>query len=368
MVNGVMNMNREIEWRGVFNETGYGIWGRNLVKTLLYGGYKVKPHSLINRLGYDDELYEHQNQRLKDPIYVENIIPLSQPYNKKTGFCTCTELRKPPQDQIVNLEKAKFILALSKFSADAYKRVVSNPDKVFPVNFPIDHNKYNPNGLKFKFNNIGENKFKFLTVGRIDVRKNIETLIKAFKEEFGRNRNVVLILKIYSPNICIPLWLRKLKITNNIYWFNEQLPDMSYLYRSVNAYITTDLGEAWSAPTQEAMLSGIPTIAPRHSGHLDYMNDSNSYLIKVSGWKQIGYRKENYERRLLPDDGEVKYPDFDDIKQQMRIVYNNFRNLTRKETLEHKKIQNALQTEKIVSKETILKQLNKCFDWVFEND
>lgn len=357
----------DIEWKGTFDQSGYGIWGRKLCKILVEcGKYRVKPVSVRGRLDRTDEFQILQDLQLNNPIKVDNIIPLLPLRSKKSGYCTCTELRKPPAEQIENLNKAGFVLALSSFSTNSYKAVVDEPEKVFKVNFPMFKGEYDPNGVSLKLSNLDKYKFRFLTVGRIDVRKNLETLIKAFTEEFGKNRSVCLILKIYSPDYCVPLWIKKQKPSNNIFWFDQRIPDMSLLYRSVNAYITTDLGEAWSGPTQEAMLCGIPTIAPRHSGHLDYMKNSNSWLIDVSEWKEIGHRKNNIYERLLPSYSEVKYPLEGSIKVKMRQIYNEFKGKTREEVLSYYKIKNALKTQTKVNASVVLKQLNKCFEWVIE--
>jgi len=359
----------DIEWRGTFDVSGYGIWCRKLCKILIESGeYNVKVISVRKRLEPEDYFYEYQDIQLDDPIRVENLIPIFPPINEeKTGFCTCTELKTPPYDQIQNLEMADFVIGLSSFSTRAYKSVVSNKKKVFKVNFPFFKDEFSPKGKSFKFENIKDETFKFLTIGRIDVRKNLECLIKNFTEEFGDERNVALIVKTYSPDTCLPLWFNSLNPSKNIYLLDEKLPNMSYLYRSVDAYITTDLGEAWSGPCTEAMLSGIPTIAPRHSGHLDYMNDDNSWLIDVSGWRKIGYREDNKYRNLLPDYGEVKYPIDNSVKEKMREVYNEFKSIPKKERTEHEKIKNALKVFDLVKPEVILSQLNKCFKWVNNN-
>ncbi len=359
---------REIEWRGTFDVSGYGIWGRKLVDVLVSSKrYKVKVISARARLEKHDPFFKNQDFRFKNAIRVENLIPTFPPGGKRTGFCTCTEMRKPPEDQSLYLEKSKFVIALSEFSTNAYKEILTKPEKVHKINFPMFRGEFNPMGSRIDFTNLKQYKFKFLTVGQIDVRKNIDTLIKAFKEEFGDNRNVCLILKIYSPNYCVPMWIKEHNPSPNIFWLEQRVNDMANLYRSCNAYITTDLGEAWSGPTQEAMLSGIPAIAPRHSGHLDYMTDKNSYLIDVGEWDRIGHRTDNYYERLLPAYGEVKYPNFVDIKAKMRQVYEEFRGFSREDVLNHPKVKEGFKTQDLVDRPVILKQLDDCFDWVEEN-
>lgn len=359
---------REIHWKSTFDISGYGKWGRKCVMSLISHGYRVKAESLGYRMKQEDPLFNTQNIELKNPITVWNIIPNYPATGKKAGYCTCTEIKNPPRQMLINMEDAKFVIALSSHSTNIYKDILSDPAKVHKVNFPMFRGDYSPIGKTIKWKNLNEYKFKFVFVGRIDVRKNIETLIRAFKEEFGRSRNVCLLLKIYSPDYNVPLWLSLQKPTKNIFWMKDRISNMGLLYRSSNAYVCSDLGEAWGGPCTEAMLCGIPTIAPRHSGHLDYMNDKNSYLVEVEKeWRPIGRRNDNIYENLLPSDGLVKYPIIDSLKQKMREVYNEFKGLSRVEVLDHHKIREAFKVQDLVSEETVFNQLKKAFDWVEEN-
>lgn len=358
----------EVLWENTFDKSGYGIWGRKCVETLSYSDkYKIGISARGKIILPVDDLYRFQNSVLKNPIRVINLIPVrgNPPNGKICGYCTCTEIKNPPREQIENMNKAKFILALGSHSTKVYKESLKDPEKVFKVNFPIFRGEMLPWGKKLTFKKY-RNKFKFLFVGRIDVRKNIKILIDAFKEEFGNNRNVILILKIYSPNYNIPMWIKNKNPSDNIVWFMDKIGDMSLLYRACDAYVTADLGEAWSAPTQEAMLCGLPTIAPRHSGHLDYMNDENSWLVDVGDWEHIGFREHNLYERLLPPTGLVKYPDIENLKSKMRDVYETFKGKSKKEVLDHPKIKKALESQKVCEQSTVFKQLDKALTWVYE--
>jgi glycosyltransferase involved in cell wall biosynthesis len=362
----------DVEWRGVFDYSGYGLWGRKCCYALLNSGkYRVKPVPVQQAIKRDDPLYMMQkldastDPPFKNPIRVLNLIPLIAPSGTRTGFCTCTELRTPPDEQIINLRSAKFIIALSSFSTRAFKSVVDNKDKVFTVNYPIFKGECSPTGKRVIWGDpVNKYKFKFLTVARIDVRKNLESLVKAFNEEFGRSKEVCLLVKIGSDAHCVPKWLSDLKPAPNIFWIEDFVENMADLYRGVDAYVCNDLGEAWSGPTHEAMLCGLPTIAPNHSGHLDYMTVDNSYLVDVSDWMPIGYREVNLYSRLLPPQGMVKYPDFEHLKETMRECYNEFNGLTREQVIEHKMIKEALKTQVLVDEPTILRQLDTAFQWI----
>src|SRR5262245_44232387 len=55
--------------------------------------------------------------------------------------------------------------------------------------------------------------------------------------------------------------------------------EMRRLYRSFDAYVLPTRGDGFNRTLLEAMGSGLPVIATRWSGHLDFATDENAYLI-----------------------------------------------------------------------------------------
>jgi len=358
---------KEILWLSKFDETGYGIWARRNVEVIQSSNDFLLGISSYHRLPPTDSISILQEINLEKPYIVHNFIP-NYTLKEGEGFCTCSELREPPQDQIYNLNKAEFVLTLGNWCTKVYKDCLDEPEKVFPVNFPLPKQYYRVNGPTVKFDIPDHYKFKFLFVGRIDIRKNIDTLIRAFKEEFGNNNEVCLLLKLSGEEYtCVPKWLMDQKLTKNIFWVPDRVENIADLLRSVNAYICTDFGEGWGAPCTEAMLCGVPTIMPNHSGHLNYGNKFNSWLIDVNDWEYIGYGKTNYYPHLLPPSSMVKYPKEDSIRANMAKVYEQFKDAKREEYQHHVKIQEALKIETIVSYRYILEQFKTAFKWISEN-
>jgi len=359
---------RGIRWINTFDGSGYGVWGRRNVFALMKSKnyiVKVRPRTILEKT---DALYGLTQipDPTEDMITVHNMIPLYPITEKKSGYCTATEIGRPPDEMIYNTNNADFVLTLSDYTTEVYKKVVDNPEKVFPVNFPIPKGLYTPEGPKISFEIPQHYKFKFLFVGRIDIRKNIPTLIQAFKDVFGHKKDVCLLLKLGSPIECIPKWIMDQRPTQNIFWIPDYIADMEKLYRSVNSYVCADLGEGWGAPCCESMLSGIPVIMPRHSGHLSYGNDKNSYLIDVGEWDFIGY-KENKYPQLLPPFGRIKHPNIDSLKEKLKEVYDEFKGIKRNEYIKHPKIKEALKIQEIVDYPYVYKQLDKAFTWVYDN-
>jgi len=355
-----------INWINNFGPNGYGICGRRYVEILQKLGYPLQI-TAIPYIEPKDPLFPLSQVKLENPLNVFHAIPT----HPQDCFYTVTEVKRPPDYMAYALQQADFIMTQSEFCKDSFSRVVDR-NKVHVVNFPFPP-YFSPIGPQYPLTIDAEHKFKFFTVARVDVRKNLSLLMKAFAEEFGDNKDVCLIMKMGSDRYCIPKIFYDLDLPKNIYWMRSFVRDTSTLYRSMDSYITTDNGEGWGAPTTEAMLCGLPTIAPRHSGHLDYMNDNNSYLCEVGDWEFIGYDNEhkdrlpNYYPELLCPQLEWKVPKIESVKKQMAKVYETFKDVPKRERINHPTIKNSIDVKKIVSEKYVAQQLVEALNW-YENE
>eukprot|EP01105_Mastigella_eilhardi_P025861 TRINITY_DN7193_c0_g2_i3.p2 TRINITY_DN7193_c0_g2~~TRINITY_DN7193_c0_g2_i3.p2 ORF type:complete len:129 (+),score=16.27 TRINITY_DN7193_c0_g2_i3:228-614(+) len=58
---------------------------------------------------------------------------------------------------------------------------------------------------------------------------------------------------------------------------------MPNLYSSVDCVVVPSRGEGWGRPHIEAMAMGLPVIATRWSGNTAFMDDTNSFLVRIDG-------------------------------------------------------------------------------------
>jgi len=353
---------QDIVWVNNFTANGYGICGRRYVEILHSLGYKVKPSPTMS-LAENDPLNDLLNVKVENPLTIYHHIPS---YFKK-AYYTVTEVRRPPVNQSTILDKTELILTQSRFCKERFSEI-TDASKIKIIHFPFKKEDFSPVGPAFPLKIPKRYTFKFFCMARYDVRKNIPMLVKAFKEEFKKNRNVALIVKINSDRYCVPVEFKYAwGSPKNVFWMPEFVQITSPLYRAMDAFCIADCGEGWGAPTTEAMLCGLPTIAPRHSGHLDYMNDDNSYLIDVGNWEKIGYRDDNLYPELLHAEMEWKMPVFKDIKAKLRECYEEFKDFEKVTKPEHPMIKKALEVIKIVNPIFVGKQLKKAFKWAEYN-
>lgn len=86
--------------------------------------------------------------------------------------------------------------------------------------------------------------------------------------------------------------------------FGDVLSDamMPRLYASADCYVLISRGEGFGLPYMEVAACNLPVIGSRYSGHTDFLNDENSYLVDVDGFRSaennlswISYFYENAE-------------------------------------------------------------------------
>jgi glycosyltransferase involved in cell wall biosynthesis len=116
-------------------------------------------------------------------------------------------------------------------------------------------------------------------------------LLRAFLEEFGPAPDGALILKVGTGRPVQQLaseateLIRRFNLGGslppNVIFYQANLPaeQLPQLYRSADAFVLPTRGEGWGRPLIEAMLKGVPSIATRWSGQLEFMNDENSWLV-----------------------------------------------------------------------------------------
>jgi GT2 family glycosyltransferase/glycosyltransferase involved in cell wall biosynthesis/tetratricopeptide (TPR) repeat protein len=172
--------------------------------------------------------------------------------------------------------------------------------------------------------------FVFLSVFSWIGRKAWDVLLRAWFDEFGSRDDVTLLLK--TDTALAPTGTdtareveafvrgqlkRNPKKGARLVVLDQPLAatDVPRLYRAADAFVLASHGEGWGRPYMEAMAMGLPTIATRWSGNLEFMNDDNSYLV---GYKLVD----------TPADSWLKgqrwaAPSVADLRRTMRKVYEH---------------------------------------------
>ena len=259
------------------------------------------------------------------------------------GITAGVETNVVSPEFLAGMNKMSLNIVPSKFTADTFTKtsydkmedrpngqkekigVIKNEKPIGVLFEGVDTDVYCPKqkhelerGLYNDLDKLIKEDFAYLHVGQWgqqgfgEDRKNIGVLIKSFLKAFSNIPNPpALVLKTNGANFSV---LDKADIKKriqhvkdmfegvdlpNIYLIHGDLTieEMSTLYNhpKIAAFITCTHGEGFGRPMLEATCCDLPVIAPKWSGHMDFLTDAESMLIdgflkpvpKSAIWKPI---------------------------------------------------------------------------------
>ena len=259
------------------------------------------------------------------------------------GITAGVETNVVSPEFLAGMNKMSLNIVPSKFTADTFAKtsydkmedkpggqkekigVIKNEKPIGVLFEGVDTDVYCPKqkheldkGLRNELDKLIKEDFAYLHVGQWgqqgfgEDRKNIGVLIKSFLKAFSNIPNPpALVLKTNGANFSV---LDKVDIKKriqsvkdmfegvdlpNIYLIHGDLTieEMSTLYNhpKIAAFITCTHGEGFGRPMLEATCCDLPVIAPKWSGHMDFLTDAESMLIdgflkpvpKSALWKPI---------------------------------------------------------------------------------
>jgi glycosyltransferase involved in cell wall biosynthesis len=171
---------------------------------------------------------------------------------------------------------------------------------------------------------LPENRFVFLFVFSmmsVMERKNPLGLIKAYRQAFGNDDRILLVLKTtfgdLHPELLAQLHAaaadNSIMVIDAVYSQEEILSLLS----TADCYISLHRSEGWGLTMAEAMLLGKPTIATGYSGNVDFMTPANSLLVD--------YELVSLKRDYPPYTSGSQWaePSIEHAAQLMRRVFEN---------------------------------------------
>jgi glycosyltransferase involved in cell wall biosynthesis len=180
--------------------------------------------------------------------------------------------------------------------------------------------------------------FLFLHVSSGFPRKGVDRLLAAYFNEFSKQDDVSLIIKTF-PNIHndvdqqISNWRQRCPAAPECIHIHADIDqrEIKEFYRKADCLVYPSRGEGFGLPIAEAMASGIPVVVTGYGGHMDFCNEQNAFLID--------YRLVPSRSHLNVPGAQWAEPDSLELRQQMRLVYNN-----RDTALVRSKVETAYRT------------------------
>jgi len=186
-------------------------------------------------------------------------------------------------------------------------------------------------------------KFNFLTVAQWGPRKDLETTIVGFVQEFLHNPDVGLVLKTYTANMSTidrrQTDIRLQMLLNQfpdrkckVYYIHGSLEEEEihglYTHPQIEAYVTTTHGEGFGLPLFEAAYCGLPVISPGWSGQTDFLyKKTDDKKDRQSCFTKIKHTIKKVEQNVLwkgviEPDQQWCYVDMDHYRKTLRKFYD----------------------------------------------
>lgn len=236
----------------------------------------------------EESLAELFNKSGPSDYTVHHVLPTDYIRLPNTVNVGCLEVEATISNKqwLKNINLMDFMIVPDHDSVELLEMSGVKNVKVLPHSFNYDRIVQYADSAKIE--GI-DGSFNFLFVGEFSVRKNIETLLRAFYTEFDNKESVNLIIKTSGDGNAINQFCESVKqqcrknskcrtpiiISGRL---SEQ--DLISITRQCHAFVTASHGEAWCYPALESLACGLDVVYPYYSGIHSYA--PHSYFVRSS--------------------------------------------------------------------------------------
>lgn len=258
---------------------------------------------------------------------IHHVLPTNYVKLKNTinvGFLE-VEATISNKQWLKNLKMMDLILVPDLDSLEMLKMSGIDHVKIWPHSFNYAKTVGYKDSVKLQILN---GSFNFLFVGEFSVRKNIETLLRAFYTEFNHKETVNLVIKTSGnpktvSQLCehVKSQCRKGEPSKSPIVISEYLSeqDLISITRQCHAFVTASHGEAWCYPALESMACGLNVIYPYYTGIHSYA--PTDYSVRASRGRCYG-AVDAVEGLYTCQDLWTEI-DLNELMKTMRRVYSN---------------------------------------------
>lgn len=278
------------------NTTGYGITSTNIFLSLHSQNVKLKLFNIGGMAVDTPEIEMVVKNSIRDTVDSWNpndpCLKIWHQYdlatrigNGKYGaliFFEVDELKPGEKHMINNLD---VVFVASKWARVVLeKNGITIPIVVSPL--AVDTEIFKDHGHKNVFK---KEAYRFINIGKWEIRKGHDFLLEAFNKAFEKDDNVELVMINYNPFLSA----KENEIWGDMYKNSKLgekitiLPrvstqtDLAKVIRDSDCGFFPARAEGWNNEILEVMALNKPIITTDYSAHTEYCNKDNSFLIEI---------------------------------------------------------------------------------------
>jgi glycosyltransferase involved in cell wall biosynthesis len=203
-----------------------------------------------------------------------------------------------------------------------------DPNRIDVVPEGVDGNLFHP-----YLNPKQLRPYRFLTIGKYEVRKSYKEIFEAFAQTFGNDPAVELVIKsgfFQDVERKGEEMVRDIESygCNNIklLWSTQEIGTLVRLYRESDCFVFPTKAEGWGLPLIEAAATGLPLITTNYSAPTEFLKGIESSCLFVD-YDMIDINCPEY-KTFYPQTntgtwGQWAQPSVKSIADQMMSAYQN---------------------------------------------
>lgn len=281
------------------NQLGYGVVGYNVLKSLQTAGHEVSYFPLGNP-SWDSDLsfVKSALEQAKSfdssapsvRIWHQHDLAMFPGGGKRIGW-PIFELNKFTDVERRHLMSVDRLFVCSQWAKDVLEQEGIIVDRIDVVPLGVDTSIFCENKEALLHRAYWtKDKTVFVNVGKWEIRKGHNELLEAFNAAFTPDDDVELWMLNQNPFIGHEneMWKTKylaspmggsVRILPRV---NSQ-KELCAIFNSVDFGVFPAHAEGWNLEPLELMACGVPSIVTNYSGHTEYCDESNSFLVEPNG-------------------------------------------------------------------------------------
>lgn len=283
----------------ISNQTGYGITSTNILKCLCSQGVDISLFPMQGGVSVD-HASDHQliQGLLQKTTHTWNpeapCLKIWHPHDLATrvgkgkyGALIFFELDRLRVTETPMVNRLDVVFVSSQWAIDVMKQS-GITTKMIKAPLAVDTKIFKDHGQPVTFKN---NTYKFINIGKWEIRKGHDFLIEAFNNAFTKEDNVELYMINQNPFLSAQenqIWANTYKNSKlgekvNILPRVNTHTDLAKVIRDMDCGFFPARAEGWNNEILEVMALNKPVITTNYSAHTEYCNEHNSFLIDING-------------------------------------------------------------------------------------